>query len=177
MGVLELTNYYNISLPKEVFVSFKGKGSEKAFAEVLEQADEVLHEQKMRSKIRKKLYHIVVEALQNMHHHAERTHHPESALFILGYDDDFYWIVTGNYVLSSEVETLKKHLAQVNATTPEELKRLYRERLSCGDVSEKGGAGLGIIDIARRSGHALSYEFAPPQGDYVFFYLKIKVSA
>lgn len=174
---MELTNYYNISLPKEVFVSFKGKGSQNAFAEVLEQADEALHEQKMRNKTRKKLYHIVVEALQNMHHHAEQTHHPESALFILGHDEDFYWIITGNYVLRNDVERLKRHLAQVNTKTPDELKRLYRERLSCGDVSEKGGAGLGIIDIARRSGEALTYEFAPPQEDYVFFYLKIKVSA
>lgn len=174
---MELTNYYNISLPDEVLVSFRGEGSEEKFASVLEESDEALHGLKMRSKIRKKLYHIVVEALQNMHHHAEETHHPESAMFILGKEDEDYWIITGNYVRIDEVEKLKDHLAQVNATSPEDLKRLYRERLACGDVSEKGGAGLGIIDIARRSGNPLSYEFAPAQGEYVFFYLKIKVSA
>ncbi|MGF1534241.1 MAG: SiaB family protein kinase [Bernardetiaceae bacterium] len=173
-----MANNYSASIPGEVMLSFSGRGSEEQFARLLEDTDEWLHKVSIRGKLRKKLYHIAVEALQNMHHHAEQTHHPEDMLFALGKEsEDVYWIVTGNYVIDNQVEKLTRHLEHVNHTSADELKRLYRDRLSCGEISDKGGAGLGIIDIARRSGYPLVYEFATPSAGYAFFCLKIKVSA
>ena len=43
-------------------------------------------------------------------------------------------------------------------------------------MSEKGGGGLGMIDIARKSGQKLDYEFLPIDDVFAFFTLTIKIS-
>ena len=39
----------------------------------------------------------------------------------------------------------------------------------------KGGGGLGMIDIARKTGKKLNYDFAPLNDEYTFFSLNINV--
>ncbi|HSY61943.1 MAG TPA: SiaB family protein kinase, partial [Cytophaga sp.] len=43
-------------------------------------------------------------------------------------------------------------------------------------LSEKGGAGLGLIEIARRSGGKLSYSFKPLNEELSYFYFKSKIA-
>jgi hypothetical protein len=40
----------------------------------------------------------------------------------------------------------------------------------------KGGGGLGMIDIARKTGQKLNFDFAPVDDKYSFFSLNIKIS-
>ena len=42
--------------------------------------------------------------------------------------------------------------------SPEELKVHYLEKLKTTELSDKGGAGLGMIDMARKSGNKLGYK-------------------
>jgi hypothetical protein len=48
--------------------------------------------------------------------------------------------------------------------------------MKTGRMSEKGGAGLGFIDIARKSGNKLDYEFKDINGKSTFFIINTKVS-
>jgi len=43
-------------------------------------------------------------------------------------------------------------------------------------MSDKGGGGLGMIDIARKSGQKLDFNFLPVNNNFSFFSLNIKVS-
>jgi hypothetical protein len=71
------------------------------------------------------------------------------------------------------VQSLKSTIDAVNALNHDELNKLYRESIAVARISEKGGAGLGIIEIARNSRNALKYEFEEPEGNYSFFKLGI----
>ena len=51
----------------------------------------------------------------------------------------------------------------------EELKTYYREVLSSNELSEKGGAGLGIIDLVRKSGNKIEYRFDTVNEQFSFF--------
>jgi hypothetical protein len=42
-------------------------------------------------------------------------------------------------------------------------------------LSAKGGGGLGLVDIARKSGNKLEYEFFNYNDNYYFFDLTIRV--
>jgi hypothetical protein len=64
----------------------------------------------------------------------------------------------------------------VNQCNKEELKNLYQGILSDGELSEKGTAGLGMIDIARKSGQKLGYDFHPVNEKYSFYSLEAKIS-
>jgi hypothetical protein len=86
-----------------------------------------------------------------------------------------YSIITGNYVLTDNVEALKARLEEINNMTAEEVKSLYKSVLADGQRSSKGGGGLGIIDIARKSGEKLDYGFIPFDDGSSFFSLNVKV--
>ena len=100
----------------------------------------------------------------------------KSAIFMIGKDGEDYKIITGNYMFNSNVEVLRGKMDKVNSLTPEELKQYYKEVLNNGTMSEKGGGGLGMIDIARKSGQKLDYEFLPIDDVFAFFTLTIKIS-
>ena len=43
-------------------------------------------------------------------------------------------------------------------------------------MSMKGGGGLGMVDIARKTGDKLNFNFLPVDDQYSFFSLNIKIS-
>ena len=54
---------------------------------------------------------------------------------------------------------------------------MYKRQIKDGRLSEKGGAGLGLIDIARKTGETLNYQFLPLDEDNYFFILKVEINA
>ena len=88
--------------------------------------------------IQKKVYNIIVECLENIYRHnevIEKTNHP--SIFILGKSSDSYYVITGNYIYNGQVEQIKSTLDQINSLNKEEIKKVYRETLSEGNLSEK----------------------------------------
>lgn len=127
----------------------------------------------------KRLFFLMVESLQNITRHQEQNKNNsenDTGLFIIRRSKTCYFITTGNMIHRSETDELRKHLDIVNALTPEELKAYYRKTLDEGVLSEKGGAGLGLIGMARKSGNKLEYSFRDIDESYVYFYLNISLN-
>jgi len=95
---------------------------------------------------------------------------------MVGKDNDTYSIFTGNYITNANAEVLKEKLDKINSLGAEELKAYYKEVLNNGMMSEKGGGGLGMIDIARKSGKKLDYDFQAVDDMHSFYSLNIKVA-
>jgi hypothetical protein len=55
------------------------------------------------------------------------------------------------------------------------LKDLYKEIIKNTTISDKGGAGLGFVDMARKSGEKLEFSFPEMNADYSFFCIKVSV--
>ena len=181
-STMDINEYYKQMLPDDIIMSYKGAPSEELLNSILSIADIKLASIEQQGKLKKKVYHILIEVIQNIHHHydlddREAADDGGSIIFILARVAGGYLILTGNYVPSSNVGTLKKHLEVINNLSADELKEHYRRQLNQGNFSEKGGAGLGILDIARRSGERLDYEFKDMRNGNSFFSLKVKVSA
>ena len=64
----------------------------------------------------------------------------------------------------------------INSLDKDGLKELHKFKMRETAISEKGGAGLGFIDIARKTGNPLEYHFEPIDADNSFFLLKSRVS-
>ena len=86
-----------------------------------------------------------------------------------------YSIITGNFVEGNEVNQLQNRLEEINSMNKDEIKELYKSVLANGEMSEKGGGGLGMIDIARKSGEKLDFGFIPFGENKSFFSLNVKV--
>ena len=137
-------------------------------------------------KARKRVFNVVMECLQNLYHHNAnlkqdgdnapvRTAEPHGVVMIAQLDKG-YSVLTGNFMAGMDVERLKSHLDRINSLDPAELREFYREQLANGAFSQKGGGGLGMIDIARKSGGKLEYGFVPYDKDNAFFSLNVNVT-
>ena len=79
-------------------------------------------------------------------------------------------------VLNENILGLKTRLDEVNSLSKDKLKEYYRSVLNNGEMSLKGGGGLGMIDIARKTGEKLEYDFLEIDNKVSFFTLIIKVT-
>jgi hypothetical protein len=91
-------------------------------------------------------------------------------------DDSRYCVLTGNPVAKSSVPKLTTNLNDLNSKDKEGLKEMYKEIIKNTQISEKGGAGLGFVDMARKSGEKLEFTFAEMDKDHDFFCLKVNIS-
>jgi 5'-deoxynucleotidase YfbR-like HD superfamily hydrolase len=162
-------------------LSFKGDITSELLTSILQIMESKMDNLQEEPKIKKKVYNVLVECLQNLYHHMEdetpaETERIRSAIFMIGKVDGQYNIITGNYIKAGNVVILKKRLDDINALTREELKDYYKEVLNNGEMSMKGGGGLGMIDIARKTGQKLNYNFMPVDDKYSFFSLNIKIA-
>lgn len=129
-------------------------------------------------KVAKKVYYLMVEGLQNITRH---QYHNDSgspfdgALFIINRREQAYSITYGNWVSASVKEDLEENLAAIVSKDVVELKEYYMEILNNSGFSSKGGAGLGLVDMARKSSGKLSFEFAPVN-DGFFYYLNLNIA-
>lgn len=129
-------------------------------------------------KIRKRIYFILVECLQNVTKHQDKDTHGnpvDPGLFTLQKKRGRYFITTGNIVENENVEKLKEQLERVNSLDKDELKAFYTEMMITGQISDKGGAGLGLIAMARKSGNKLLYDFRKHTDNKTYFYLRTEI--
>jgi hypothetical protein len=133
-----------------------------------------LEKEEQSSKVRKRIYSIMVEGLQNITRHqddSEEASQEYYGIFVIQKKGEKYYITTGNVADTSNIDTLKKLLEKINSLEKDALKDYYKEVLEEGSLSNKGGAGLGLIDMARKSGNKLLYEFVSINEKYSYFYL------
>ena len=131
-----------------------------------------------KSSLQNRIYFIMVEGLQNVTRHQEDAFdqtNDNSGIFAIQKLGDKYLITTGNLIVNSKVDTLKQKLNEVNSLDRDELKKLHKEILSTGELSDKGGAGLGLIEMARRSGNRLLFDFEYVDLYWSYFYLQTEI--
>jgi len=132
------------------------------------------------SKIKNKVSFLMAECFQNIIRHGDDVAPLVAAPFNTGMFmtrniKDAYYITSANLVENVKIPILESHLSKINSMSKDELKTLYREILYEGEVTGKGGAGLGLIEMARKSGEQLDYHFEPVDDGHSFFYLQIKL--
>jgi hypothetical protein len=164
-----------------ILLSFKGDVTSELLTSVLSIIESKLDIMQEDRKVKKKVYNVLVECLQNLYHHMDEVcaddefNKDRSAIFMVGKLENEYNIFTGNYILSKNVTRLKNKIDEINLMDKEELKTYYKMVLNNGQMSDKGGGGLGIIDIARKSGQKLQYEFTKVDDINHFFSLNVKI--
>lgn len=163
----------------KVLLAFKGEINTDMLHSILNIVEDKMRRMGETPKVRKKVFHILVECLQNLYQHGDpreqSTVDVPTSLVMIARTEDSYAIITGNFVDHQDVPRLEKRLKEVNDLQPEELKERYKELLGNGKMSQKGGGGLGIVDIAKKSKEKLEYFFVPYDGENSFFSLMVKV--
>lgn len=130
--------------------------------------------------VQKKVFHVMVECLQNIIKHADETNIDsplaKKGIFLISRNENEYAITTGNIIDIHKQNILKEMLDNLNKMNKETLDELYKKQIKEGVISNKGGAGLGFIDIVRKTGNKLNYYFLPIDPTTSFFLLTSKIN-
>ncbi len=160
----------------QVILAYEGEFTQEITKAVLKMAETNLQTSNEESSIKRKVFNVMVECLQNIVKHSDEIKEADQAIFMIGRSKEFYEVASGNYVYNENVESLKSKLTQVNSLDKDGLKSLYKDVIKGGELSSKGGAGLGFIDMARKSGNKLNFSFEKVNDKYSFFSLKTQIS-
>ncbi len=153
---------------------YRGKFTQEITDGILSLTETNLQKEEESPKIKKRVYAIMVECLQNITRHQDdiSDSSPENyGLFVIQKQESKYFITTGNLIENQNIANIKNLIQKINSLEKEELKEYYKKVLIEGSLSSKGGAGLGLIDMARKSGNKLRYEFKPITDKFSYFYL------
>jgi hypothetical protein len=157
---------------------YRGAFSQQISSYILTLAETNIINSEEQAVIRKRVYNIMVESLQNVVKHQDENYEHNidtNGVFVIQKKDNAFQITTGNLILKNKIPVLREKLEKINQLSPDELKIYYKEVLVTGEISEKGGAGLGLIDIAKKSGRKLYFAFKDYDEITSYFYLHTEV--
>lgn len=167
-------------LKQSLLLVYEGEFTQEITKSVLAMAERNMDSFGEESKIKKKVFNVMVEALQNIVKHSdsfdEEKYGKNNAIFLLGKRDDAYIITTGNAVEVYKVEELVEKIEHLNSLDKQGVKEAYRTQLKMRQMSEKGGAGLGLIDMVKKTGNKLIYDMERINDELNFFSLKVTVT-
>lgn len=123
--------------------------------------------------VKRKMSFLLVECFQNILRYSENKTKNSNGYFSFRVVDNAFVINSINLVKTKDVASLIQKVTEINMLSSGELKQLYLKRLESGEFNEKGGAGLGLIEIARKSGQELQYKMEEIDDDFYNFHQQV----
>lgn len=159
---------------------YQGDFDDQFTAKIIELGEYNIDGKKELKKSRKKFSFLVAECFQNVVRHGQLPEGMEKqqlGFFATRNIDSTFFITSSNLIANQHISKLEEDLQKVNSLDRDELKAYYREVLNTTQLSDDGGAGLGLIEMARRSGQPLEYTFEKVNDEWSWFYLQIRICA
>ncbi len=161
----------------DVIIAYEGYATHQVLRAFTELVEEKLEEENENECIRRQLHHVLVECIQNINRHAkmylaERGDYlPGKGGLLICSSDKSFRVITANYIAADYVDDIRNTIDTINPLSEQELYTLYKKQLKEGNISSKGGAGVGFIDMRRKTANKLEYDFVDcDKGRYFFLF-------
>lgn len=177
MDAAKLLVYYQNAKTDRIVLSFMGIVTQ----EIMVEYGKLIQQQEGLSlNSRQILFGTFIELAQNIiRYSAERAGPADErrgvGLVLVSEQDASFTVSSGNLVSPATARGLAAQLSQLAGLSAEELKQLAKERRRAGPPAGSKGAGLGLIEMARRAARPPSYDFSPI-GDHMFFSLSVQIA-
>jgi len=130
------------------------------------------------------VFSIFIEQVQNvLNYSAEKLNNAEKSddslrvgIVVIGTEENGdYFVYCGNQVCNQDIPNLRKNIDLIRSLSKDELKTLYKERRRMEPELGGKSAGLGLIEMARKSGRPMEYSFIEIDNHISFFSIKAMV--
>lgn len=129
------------------------------------------------------IFSVFIEMMQNvLNYSAERppiNPDPDHALsmgvVVVGQNGEGYFIYCGNRISNKDIAPIRNYIEEIRLLSKEELKNLYKVKRRQAFEPGAKGAGLGLLEMARKAGKPLDYAFTPIDEEWSFFNLKVQI--
>lgn len=126
-----------------------------------------------------KVFSIFVEQVENVINYSVEKDFDDSQLsfgiVVIGKKDGCFFVSGGNKIIASKVEKLKFNLDKLISMNKDELKVYYKQKRKAAKEDDSKGAGIGFVEMARKSTRPIEYSFKTIDDTYSFFTIKISI--
>ena len=162
-----------------VVFSFSGMISQSLTSFMLETAKSQLEQNGEDSKMIRSMFLIAVEQLQNVMSYSKekdisnQTRYISPGILVIGFSDikQKYYVNSSNEIFKDDEQKLTTKLDHIISLEKDELRKLLREKLRSAEDVHDRGAGVGFIEMAKRSSEKLEYSFEEIDSKHYFHIL------
>lgn len=179
MSLKHFISLHHLMIENEIILSYSGEVSQPLTKTLLAFTERKFAEDNLEDLVKRKIFNIMVEMLQNISKNSldnTAAITPTSPLFIIGENDKHFMLLSSNQVNEDNIDNIKSRIDQVNSLDADGLKKLYKQVRLEGKFSDVGGAGIGFIDMARKSENKMEYDFHKIRDTGTLYTLLIKVN-
>jgi hypothetical protein len=177
--MLNIRGYSQLLEQHQIQFAYKGEIDSEVVGYIIRMVEHKLVLEKEPLLVRKKIVNILIESLQNIVNYFSEEAIDKSfvseSFVLIQKNEETYQIYTSNYLSKQKTLSLKKRLDNVNMMDDDSLRDVYVQILETPKKSSGNGAGLGFIDIVRKSKHKITYDFSEHSSDLDVFAMKILV--
>lgn len=165
-----------------ILISFSGRFSQAIIEELGDAVKHYLETEATSQNETYNVFSIFIEQTQNIKNYGAKYETDPagslisgSGIVTIGKTSDGYFVSSGNLIKKDDAESLKSRITALAGLDKAALKKLYKEQLKKDLAPDSTGAGLGFIDMAKRSSRPLEYSISPQDEFFSFFTLKVHV--
>ena len=124
----------------------------------------------------------MIEILENVLKYSDRfevfvlDHQDYQPEFELILNEDGFVLTSRNPVRDKDKKEISRRIDRINTSDEEELKKIYRDTITNGIFTEKGGAGLGFIEMAKITTNTIVFSFIPIEKGFSYFELSLHIN-
>ncbi|MFK5969728.1 MAG: SiaB family protein kinase [Candidatus Marithrix sp.] len=161
-----------------ILLSFYGSFSQELLVEIGDTLKNRMKIESLNPAKMTRVFAMFIEQVQNIiHYSAERFSDKDlnggslsNGIVVVGYKNDYYYVVCGNKINKKDIEKLTNKLTVLHNMDKIELKSFYKEQRKKEPITK--GAGLGFIELARKSAKPIDFDFQSIDEQFSFFSLK-----
>lgn len=180
---LDLYDFYQQAKGKNIIFYYCGPVAHASIEGVAQTLRKNLQYEEAGNLTAQSVFSVFIEQMQNiLNYSAERIPNSEAVdnelrvgVVVIGHEKNGYFILCGNKVCKEDIADLTDKLELIRGMNKEELKALYKERRRMDPDPKSKGAGLGLIEMARKGTEPIEYSFLPIDEDHSFFTIRVVV--
>ncbi len=167
---------------EKISLAYFGVFNDKITNLLISLSEDYLQRQDKLKKLSKKTSFLIAESFQNIVRHGVVNKEDileknlSKDFFQLSVQGDRISISSANVITNKEAQEFSNYIDNINELDAEGLKNLQLQTLSRANLSEKGGAGLGIIEMVRKSGFPLKKHFIQLSEDFSLVILSMEIA-
>lgn len=182
MVELELLEYYKKMCERHIVLDFQGAISQDMVVGMAELLKIKSSHDFGSTNIVKKLFSVFIEMAQNIAIYSmERIHLDDrhgdvgAGIIVVTEEDNNYTITSGNLVKNRSISEITEQCQKINRMEKGELREFYKAQIKSSRQRGKKGAGVGLIDIVRKSRNPIRYGVTRVDDINSFLVLSVKI--
>ena len=176
---IDVFDLYKTLRQQDILFCFSGAISQSTVEGLGQTLRTHLERQETDTRATRNVFSILVEQMQNVINYSlENVPGPEEegslsyGIILVGREKGRFFIISGNYIEDDAAERVTCLLDKIRSMDKDELKAFYKEERRREPASTSKGAGLGLIEIARKASLPMEHEIVCTSENRKFLTIK-----